>query len=90
MLAEGGGGGWGIFLHAGVNPPLHTPQPSLVLLQLDQWLCCLHCCCPCPVQTGSVLVLCSVRTAGTGSVLVLFQPPWVDATHSLRRSVPSV
>lgn len=58
-------------------------------MPLDQWPCCLHCCCPCPVQTGSVLVLCSVGTAGTGSVLVLFQLPRVDATHSLHRSVSS-
>lgn len=28
-------------------------------------------------------MLCSVGTAGTGSVLVLFQSPWVNATHFL-------
>lgn len=31
----------------------------------------------------SILVLCSVWTAWTGSVLVLFQPQWVNAPHLL-------
>lgn len=35
-----------------------------------------------PAWITSILVLCG-GTAGTGSVLVLFQPPWVSATHFL-------
>lgn len=32
---------------------------------------------------GSLLALCRVGTAGTRSVLVLFQPQWVNAPHVL-------
>lgn len=62
----------------------------------ELWRCCLRlldsavilpnqgaCCLSSAVLSRSILVLCCVGTAGTGSVLVLFQPPWVSATHSL-------
>lgn len=75
------------------DPPPPAPLPlrwsQRAAMLLDQWPCCLHHrhrrCCPCPAPTGSILVLCSVGTAGTGSVPVLFQPPRVDAALPLRR-----
>lgn len=55
-------------------------DPAVILL--NQWAYSLRITVASSTER-SILMLCGVETAGTGSVLVLFQPAWVSAAHCL-------